>query len=130
MWLTTNETEQIKKDLMIDALVKTLGVVTPACKLVKVWRTTHYQWLIDDEVYKQRVEDVGNIAIDFAESSLHKQIQDHDTTATIFYLKTKGKKRGYIEKIEWEIKFTWDLRVDLSIMSTKQLEEQRKGYME
>jgi hypothetical protein len=32
---------------------------------------------------------------------LHKQIQDGNPTSTIFYLKTKGKKRGYIERQEF-----------------------------
>ena len=35
-----------------------------------------------------------------AESQLHKQILDNSVPATIFYLKTKGKKRGYIERQE------------------------------
>jgi hypothetical protein len=41
--------------------------------------------------------------LDFVESKLHKQIENDNTTATIFYLKTKGKKRGYIERKEVEM---------------------------
>jgi hypothetical protein len=40
------------------------------------------------------------MTIDFAESQLHKQIKEGSTAATIFFLKTKGKQRGYVERIE------------------------------
>ena len=84
---------------MIEALTKSLGIVTIACKDVDIARQTHYRWMQEDEKYKQDVEDVADIALDFAESKLHKQIDKEDTTATIFYLKTKGRKRGYIERV-------------------------------
>jgi len=88
---------------MLEALEKTLGVVTGACKIVGIDRTTHYQWLKDDEAYKQAVKSIDDVAIDFAESQLHKQIGKGGTQATIFYLKTKGKKRGYVEKQELDV---------------------------
>ena len=91
------ESTKVQKNAMIEALVKSLGIVTTACKSVKISRETHYRWMRRDKKYKARVEDIENIALDFAESKLHKQIGKEDTTATIFYLKTKGKKRGYIE---------------------------------
>jgi len=94
-----NKTEQHKR-AMIEALEKSLGVVTTACKVVGIGRTQFYQWLKDDEDFAQEVDDIQNIALDFAESQLHKQIGDGSTAATIFYLKTKGKKRGYIERQE------------------------------
>ena len=94
-----DKTEQHKK-AMIEALEKSLGVVTTACKAVGIGRTTHYDWLNTDEVYKQRVADIENVTLDFAESQLHKQVKEGNTTATIFLLKTKGKKRGYIERQE------------------------------
>jgi len=96
-----NKTEQHKK-AVIDALEKSLGVVTTACKSVGIGRTQFYSWLKEDEEFSKQVKDVENIALDFAESQLHKQIQDSSTAATIFYLKTKGKKRGYIERQEIE----------------------------
>ena len=90
----------MNKRLMINALEKTLGVVTSACKIVGIARSTHYNWYDNDRDYRDAVDDISNIALDFAESKLHEMIKDKDTTATIFYLKTKGKKRGYIERNE------------------------------
>ena len=82
---------------MLEALEQSLGVVTSACKKVGIGRTTFYGWLKDDEEFAEQVRDIGEIAVDFAESQLHKQIKEGNSTATIFYLKTKGKKRGYVE---------------------------------
>lgn len=94
----------IHKKAMIEALEKSLGVVTTACKQVGIARKTHYEWLKEDEEYRKAVEDVADVALDFAESQLHKQIQNGEVSSTIFYLKTKGKKRGYIEKTEQDLK--------------------------
>lgn len=96
-----NRTEQNKKNVL-KALEKSLGVVTTACKLAEVGRTQYYTWLKEDEAFKTAVNDIENITLDFAESQLHKQIRDGNTTATIFFLKTKGKKRGYVERMETE----------------------------
>lgn len=85
---------------MIDALQKSLGVVTTACKAADVGRTQYYEWLKSDSEFAAEVRDIKDIALDFAESQLHKQIQDGNTTATIFYLKTQGKGRGYVERQE------------------------------
>ncbi len=88
------------KKTMLQALEQTLGIVTAACKIVGISRETHYDWLKSDEAYKAAVDSIQDITLDFAESQLHKQIKDGEVTSTIFYLKTKGKKRGYIERIE------------------------------
>ena len=93
-----NKTEHHKKAIL-EALEKSLGVVTTACKQVGVGRTQFYEWLKDPS-FKAEVDSIQDIALDFAESQLHKQIQGGNTAATIFYLKTKGKKRGYVERQE------------------------------
>ncbi len=90
-----------RKRAMIDALEKSLGIVTTAAKQVGIDRTTHYVWMQNDPAYKAAVDAIADIALDFAESKLHKQIEREDTIATIFYLKCRGKKRGYIEKTEF-----------------------------
>jgi hypothetical protein len=97
-----DKTEQHKK-AMLDALEKSLGVVTSACKTVGIGRTTHYLWMQEDKEYKAAVDELSDVAIDFAESQLHKQIKEGNSTATIFFLKTKGKKRGYVERQEVDV---------------------------
>lgn len=112
--MTKNDT--IKR-AMIEALEKSLGIVTTACKSVDISRETHYRWLREDDAYKEAVEGIEDIAIDFAESKLHKQIEKGDTTATIFYLKTKGKKRGYIERQEVMNEHKGELKIIREIKS-------------
>ena len=88
------------KKAMIAALEKSLGVVSTACKAVDISRQTHYRWMREDDEYKSAVEELSEVAVDFAESHLHKLIRDGNPAATIFFLKTKGKGRGYVERQE------------------------------
>ena len=97
---TNSNKIQHTKKAIIDALEKSLGVVTTACKIVGIDRTTFYRYLKDDPDFAKEVQDIEDIAIDFVESQLFKQIKEGNTTATIFYLKTKAKKRGYVERQE------------------------------
>ena len=48
------------------------------------------------------VEDARETMLDNAESQLYKNILSGKETSLIFYLKTQGKQRGYIEKTESE----------------------------
>jgi len=95
-----NDKTDNKKKLMIQALTKALGVVTVACKSVGINRDTHYRWLKEDAEYKAEVKDLDNVALDFAENALHKLMEKGEVSAIIFYLKTKGKQRGFIERQE------------------------------
>ena len=92
-----------KKEAMLEALEKSLGIVSTACKMVDMGRTTHYQWLKEDANYKKAVDSIQDSVLDFAESHLYKLVKEGNPAATIFFLKTKGKKRGYIERQEIEI---------------------------
>jgi hypothetical protein len=107
----------IKKKAMIKALEANLGVVTASCMQVGVARTLHYRWMNEDENYRRQVEDIENVAIDFAESKLFTNIRNNDSTCTIFYLKTKGKKRGYVEKQEV------DMHANLNVSNSIPIED-------
>jgi hypothetical protein len=106
-----------KKVAMISALEAALGIVTMACKTVGIDRNTHYNWYNDDADYRAKVDAIQGIVLDFSESQLHKQIKEGNTAATIFHLKTKGKKRGYVEKDET----TQTVTINLSSLTTDDL---------
>lgn len=108
----TRQTSAVRKRSMLKALEKSLGVVTEAAKSAKIDRQTHYNWMEKDPDYKAAVESIADIALDFAESQLHENMRRGSDAATIFYLKTKGKRRGYVEKTEVEhsggMKIVWN----------------------
>ena len=92
-----NRTEH-KKKAVLRALEASLGVVTTACKDAQISRTTFYAWVEDDPSFAAAVLNLNEVALDFAESQLFKQMKAGNATSTIFYLKTRGRSRGYIEQ--------------------------------
>jgi len=88
------------KKRVLECLEKSLGIVTTACKKANITRVTFYQYYNKDAEFAKEVDDIQNITLDFAEGKLLENIQKGSDTAVIFYLKTKGKKRGYIERTE------------------------------
>ena len=108
----------LSKQKMLKALEKTLGVVTTAARSAEIDPSTHYAWLKSDPDYVKAVENIDEITIDFGESCLHKRMNEGSDAAIIFYLKTKAKKRGYIERSE--IDFT-KRTPDFSGLTTEEL---------
>lgn len=117
-----------KQKSFINALKNSLGVVTEMCDATGVARSSHYRWMKENPIYKAAVDEVSDIALDFGETQLFslmrgvkikevRRRQDPDDktkiieetveytsapdkTSVIFFLKTKGKKRGFIERQE------------------------------
>ena len=92
-----------KKKDVLNALSESLGIVSTACKMVNVGRTTFYKWIKEDEDFRKRVEEITEEQMDFGESQLLSLVTDKNPAAVIFYNKCKNKKRGYVEN-ELEIK--------------------------
>jgi hypothetical protein len=95
-----------KKQLaFIESMKSLLGNITKSCDAIGISRRTYYNWM-EDENFKNEVDSIDEFTLDFVENSLFKQIQEGNTTATIFYLKTKGRGRGYIERVHNEVTIT------------------------
>lgn len=86
---------------VIEALVECKGIISDAAIATKVQRSTIYSWMNSSEAFKAAVEDAREVSIDRVEKKLFDLIDRDDTTATIFFLKTRGKKRGYVERQEF-----------------------------
>jgi hypothetical protein len=89
-----------RKVKMLRAMTASLGNVTQASVDAGVLRETHYYWVRNDPVYAKGVELIDEVSLDFAEQALKKNIRSGNVIAQIFYLKTKGKKRGYVEQVK------------------------------
>ena len=100
--MRTKEQTRLGKIAVLEAIEKCLGIITQASKKSGIGRDSIYRWKKEDEEFNAAMESIDNIVLDFAESALHKQINEGNTASTIFLLKCKGKKRGYIEKTEVE----------------------------
>ena len=92
-----NKSEHLKKELVV-ALKKHLGIVSSACEAIGISRTTYYKYYNEDETFRNEVNTIGDHTLDFVESKLFELISNGNVAATIFFMKTKGKRRGYIER--------------------------------
>ena len=90
----------VKQKNLLSALKTSMGNVTMACHSVGVGRTTYYLWLKENPLFKEQVDEIEEIVLDWAESKLYEQIEKGNIAANIFYLKCQGKDRGWTEKYE------------------------------
>lgn len=122
-----------RKRLVLEKLYDSHGIITTATQNANIARSTFYEWLGSDEEFKAAVEAVNESAIDFVESKLFQKIngiqvgkydqdgelqvyeQPPSDTAIIFYLKTKAKKRGYVERQELTGADGNELKFDVSL---------------
>lgn len=100
-----------KKQKFLEAYEKSMCNVTAACKATNTSRNTYYKWLHEDEKFANACQDAEDSNLDYAETKLMASIRDNNLTAIIFYLKTKGKKRGYVESAEIEERRTTDINL-------------------
>jgi len=89
-----------KQQTFIKLLHDAFGNVSSVCRQLKMSRQTYYDWMKEDEEFKLEVDSISEYIVDSVEKELYKQIKDGSAASTIFYLKTKGKHRGYVEKQE------------------------------
>lgn len=89
-----NKTEQAKRR-MLEAMETKLGIVTAACELAEIGRTQYYKWLKDDQEFNDNVNLLREVRLDYAESSIMRQIEKDSFQAAKLLLEKDGQDRGW-----------------------------------
>ena len=89
-----------KQQRFLKAFEKSHGIISYACEKVGISRQTYYNWLDAYPAFAERAKEIEESTLDRVELKLLEAITDGNIAAIIFYLKTKGKKRGYIEQVD------------------------------
>jgi hypothetical protein len=117
--------DKVKKNFL-KSLQEAKGIISYACEKVGISRQTYYRWISDDNDFREACEDITEMVIDLVEGKLLTNINDGDVTSIIFYLKTKGKKRGYIERFQMEdISDREPVEVNIVMPNMERYEDQR-----
>jgi hypothetical protein len=98
--------KKISNQLIASTFAKKGCNVSATCIALGIDRSTFYDWRNNDPKLNKMLNDESESIIDYTESKLLEKIQEGDLTAIIFMLKTRGKNRGYIERVENNISVT------------------------
>lgn len=109
-----------RKERLLKALEANLGLISKACREIGENENNHYVYYRNDPEYKAKVDQIQNVVLDFAESQLFKLIKEGDRSSIQFFLKYRGKSRGYTESVEVTGKEGIDVKVN--IVKPKQID--------
>ena len=113
------------REKMIQALRDTQGNVSRACAMIGVSRTSFNYHRDKYPEFNNRVIEVMDSLIDEAESALMDQIRGGNSSATIFFLKTRGRDRGYIEQTSHKEERNINVNFSYDVTESKQLDKVR-----
>ena len=93
---------------IIKAIVKHHGNLSAAAQALKCARITIYRRAEREPAVQAAIDETRELMLDAAEHVLHRKVLQGSTTELIFFLKTQGHKRGYVERVEHEHRWSTD----------------------
>jgi hypothetical protein len=126
------EFKDISKEAFIIAYKENFGNITIACESAGVGRGQYKSWCDKDPEFRQRLAEIEpeEIMLDFGEHKLMERIAKGDTLATMFLLKTKGKRRGYIERQEVAHEGDVVKQITVNVLKANHVEELSNGVQQ
>jgi hypothetical protein len=92
--------ERLSEETVIAALHLTHGNMSNAAKLLNVRRQSLYEWKKSYPEIDKAIDQSREAATDNIESALYTKALSGNVAAQIFWLKCKGKDRGWVERSE------------------------------
>lgn len=93
----------IQKEKLKEAIIATMGNIGAIARILDVSRQA-----VANAIKRYKLEsflqEAEELRIDFVEEKLIESITQLNPTSIIFFLKTKGRKRGYVETYEIDAK--------------------------
>ena len=90
---------RISAATVIEALQKTYGMVTLAAQLLKVSYNTLNKYIRSNKKIQSELQSIDEHILDRMQARLIKMAEDGNAGAVYFYLKCKGKQRGFVESL-------------------------------
>ena len=109
-----------------DAIRECQGFVTKAAGKLDCSVATIYNYVNRYQSVQEARDESREAMLDFAEGKLLSLIRKGNVAATIFFLKTQGKSRGYIERQEVDSKQV-SLNIDMGTLTMQQVERIANG---
>ena len=85
---------------VIEAIESARGLVSLAAERLGITRQALEYWIREKPEVKLALDNARARQLDVVEARLFQAINDGEMAAIIFYLKTIGKNRGYVERQE------------------------------
>jgi len=106
-----------------EAIKKAGGFISIAARTLGVTRQAIWKRVKKSARLKEAIDDIEEKYLDLAESELVKAIDGGERWAITFYLRTKGKKRGYVEGQELTGKEGKPLPLHITIERSERVKE-------
>jgi len=116
--------KNIKLEEIESALRTTSGNVSAAARGLSIGRATLYRRIAESKTLQQVLVDAREELVDLAETMLRRNVMDGNMQAIMFALRTLGKNRGYVERVQAT---TETLAVDMTALTDEQLERIANG---
>lgn len=92
-----NRDKNIPFEKVVEAFESSAGNMSLTAKKLNINRRTLQRWREKFPDLNSKMKDIEEGLIDLCETKLMQAINEGNLTAILFFLKTKGKSRGYIE---------------------------------
>jgi hypothetical protein len=102
------------KRKLIKAMAANLKIVSKACRDVGVDRSVYYEYYKNDPEFARQIDELEEVVVDFYEAALAKQANEGNAASTMYFLKCRGKKRGYSDLSRTDHNCSIELKVNNS----------------